>query len=237
MSFAATGMNSCLSQFFPVALLLGFAACVAGCTRAELESKSEAYDTAIAESNNAQILLNAVRASQRAPMSFVGLGDLTAQPAVTAGAGGAFNFIPSGLLGYNLNPSVSVSGGFSYQLSNLNRTDFMKRMQTPIPQKLVDNFFQLHWPDELIHLMVIREIDPRPDEYAWLVQTTAETCRSVPEGSSGHYAELCQRLEEDRLQFRTEGCHESFDLQFLGSGILSDETVPDYIAHVPTAQI
>jgi hypothetical protein len=143
--FFCKGHEFFLSRFFSVALLLGFAACLAGCTRAELETKAEAYDTAIAESNNAQILLNAVRASQRAPMSFVGLGDLSAQPAVTAGSNGTFNFSPSGLLGYNLNPSVSVSGGFTnYALANLNRTEFMQRMLKPVSPTVVDNFVQPH---------------------------------------------------------------------------------------------
>ena len=49
------------------ALLL--ATLAGGCTRIELENKAEAYDAAISESSNELILLNAVRASQRAPMS------------------------------------------------------------------------------------------------------------------------------------------------------------------------
>jgi hypothetical protein len=56
------------------------------CTRAELVSKADAYDEAIWDSNNKQILLNAVRASQRAPMSFVGFGDMLASPSFSGGA-------------------------------------------------------------------------------------------------------------------------------------------------------
>src|SRR5262245_55239591 len=85
----------------------------AGCTRVQLETKAQAYNQAIAESNNRQILLNAVRASQRAPMSFVGFGDLAATPSVSGGAGGTFNFDPFGLTTYTLSPNVSLNGGFS----------------------------------------------------------------------------------------------------------------------------
>src|SRR5262245_17965134 len=64
------------------ALGLAVATCVS-CTRAELVHKADAYDAAIWDANNRQILLNAVRASQRAPMSFVALGEVSANPVVT----------------------------------------------------------------------------------------------------------------------------------------------------------
>jgi hypothetical protein len=79
------------------------------CTRVELVNKADAY-AAIWDSNNRQILLNAVRASQRAPMSFVALGEVSASPNFSGTGAGTFNFLPSGLSGYSLNPSVSYSG-------------------------------------------------------------------------------------------------------------------------------
>jgi hypothetical protein len=54
--------------------------------------------------------LNAVRASQRAPMSFVALGEVSASPNFSGTGAGTFN-LPSGLSGYSLNPSVSYGGG------------------------------------------------------------------------------------------------------------------------------
>ena len=71
---------------------------------AELESKADAYNAAIAQSNNRQILLNAVRASQRAPMSFVGFGDVAATPTFSGSANGTFNFDPLGLTTYVVVP-------------------------------------------------------------------------------------------------------------------------------------
>src|SRR2546421_456194 len=72
------------------ALLL--ATLAGGCTRIELENKAEAYDAAISESSNELILLNAVRASQRAPMSFVSLGKINSNPSVGASLSSTFNF-------------------------------------------------------------------------------------------------------------------------------------------------
>src|SRR5690349_21749645 len=107
-------------------------ACSAACTRAELVSKADAYDEAIWDSNNKQILLNAVRASQRAPMSFVGFSDVLASPSFSGSAGSTVNLSPAGLTGYSLNPNVSYGGGFSqFTINNLNHADFAKKMHDP----------------------------------------------------------------------------------------------------------
>jgi hypothetical protein len=85
--------------------------CCSACTRVELVNKADAYDAAIWDSNNRQILLNAVRASQRAPMSFVALGEVSASPNFSGTGASTLNFLPGSLTGYSLNPSVSYSGG------------------------------------------------------------------------------------------------------------------------------
>jgi hypothetical protein len=83
------------SRFLP-ALARVVIAC-GSCTRVELVNKADAYDAAIWDSNNRQILLNAVRASQRVPMSFVALGEVSASPNFSGTGAGTFNFLPSGL--------------------------------------------------------------------------------------------------------------------------------------------
>ncbi len=112
---ASRGIDRVDRRTRTIAVCLAFliSGILAGCTRAELESKAEAYNAAIGESNNRQILLNAVRASQRAPMSFVGYGDVAATPTFSGSAAGTFNFDPFGLTTYTLNPTVNVGGGFS----------------------------------------------------------------------------------------------------------------------------
>src|SRR5258708_22584569 len=68
--------------------------CWGSCARVELINKADAYDAAIWDSNNRQILLNAVRASQRAPMSFVALGEVSASPNFSCTGAGTFHFLP-----------------------------------------------------------------------------------------------------------------------------------------------
>jgi hypothetical protein len=134
-----------------VALLVGGLS--TGCTRIELETKAEAYNEAIAGSNNEAILLNAVRASQRAPMSFVALGQVLSLPTFSGTAIGTFNFdtlIRGGLTTYSLTPTANVGGGFqSFTMDNLNMNKFMERMRQPIERKLIDYFVDLGWPEEL----------------------------------------------------------------------------------------
>jgi hypothetical protein len=75
----ASNIDTSLSVAGAAVICLGLSivtAYLAGCTRAELEHKADAYNQAIAESNNRQILLNAVRASQRAPMSVLAMSRL-----------------------------------------------------------------------------------------------------------------------------------------------------------------
>jgi hypothetical protein len=107
------------SIFFLICLV---ALSCAACTRAELVDKANAYDEAIWDSSNRQILLNAVRASQRAPMSFVGFGDVLASPNFSGSAAGTFNLAPSVLTNYSLNPTVTYGGGFRNSPSTISIT-------------------------------------------------------------------------------------------------------------------
>src|SRR3972149_2813485 len=116
--------------FIRSVLAVLLAAAVGGCTRAELESKASDYNTAIAESTNEAILLNAVRASQDAPMSFTAMGDVSATPSLSGSTEGTFNFDPARLTTYSLGPKMNVGGGFQeFKISNSNEKEFMKRIR------------------------------------------------------------------------------------------------------------
>lgn len=195
------------------------AACCVACTRAELENKADAYNAAIAQSNNRQILLNAVRASQRSPMSFVGFGDVSASPNYSGGANTAFNFSPSGLTSYVLNPSVNYSGGFStFALSNLNRSDYMKAIQEPIAPKRAQYFIDLRWPEELVDLLLVQSHVVTRGELAAIDADVGSRCASRLDERT---REICQRLDEDLEAFRSQGCHEfpssSAEITFLNT--------------------
>lgn len=176
-----------------VSVLVGL--CCTACTRAELVDKADAYDQAIWDASNKQILLNAVRASQRAPMSFVGYGDVLATPNFSGSAGTTVNLSPAGLSNYSLNPSVNYAGGFSsFTINNLNHEQFASKMRHAVNPNLVDYFHRLSWPDEMVDLLLINSIVLSPSEWRRLVQTVQTKCKT---DKSRRTDEICARLRED----------------------------------------
>jgi hypothetical protein len=180
-----------------VLILIASAALSCGaCTRAELIDKADAYDQAIWDSSNKQVLLNAVRASQRAPMSFVGFGDVLASPNFSGIAGSSFNFSPAGLTNYSLNPAVTYNGGFAqFTINNLNHADFAKKMQDPIDKKLIGHFHSLNWPKEMVDLILIHSIETTKARFEQLERVVLDKCASDGSDRTG---EICDQLAKDR---------------------------------------
>ncbi|MCP3447199.1 hypothetical protein [Bradyrhizobium sp. CCGUVB14] len=188
------------------AALMMVLGCGTGCTRGELEHKADAYNQAIAESNSRQILLNAVRASQRAPMSFVGFGDVAAAPTFSGSAGGTFNFDPFGLTTYNLNPTVNVNGGFtSFTMNNLNYAAFAQEMQRPLPPNIVQYFDQLKFPKELVKLIFVQEYTLPLQKRQRIAAEAAARCRAR---ANQRDADICDAMERDRDRFDKAGCQD-----------------------------
>jgi hypothetical protein len=182
-----------------------------GCTRLELEDKAGAYNAAIAESNNRQMLLNAVRASQRAPMSFVGFGEMQAQPTFSGNASGSWEFDPFGLTKTTAGSMLNVTGGFTgFQLSNLNDKEFIGRMQTPLTADLVKHFIDLNYPEELIELVFVQKYVLPQSDYNKVMRLVAMKCARPPDPRS---IEICERLAQDHEAARERGCHEG---EFIG---------------------
>ena len=198
-----------------LALGLATATCVS-CTRAELVHKADAYDAAIWDSNNRQILLNAVRASQRAPMSYVALGEISANPVVTGSTAGIFNVIPNGLSTYSFNPTVNYGGGFAtFQMSNLNQKEFAEKVHERIKPNVVLHFVGEKWPKELVELVFTQTITLTPDEFADIQRRTRETCDLRPDERSG---EICDIINADAAFYRDECPHRhDFSLVFLNT--------------------
>lgn len=188
------------------AALMMLLVCITSCTRGELEHKADAYNQAIAESNNRQTLLNAVRASQRAPMSFVGFGDVAATPTFSGAAGGTFNFDPLGLTTYNLNPTLNVNGGFtSFTMNNLNYAAFAQELQRPLPPSVVEYFDQLKFPKELVKLIFVQEYILPVQKRQRIAAEAAARCRAR---ASQRDADLCDAMERDRDRFDNAGCRD-----------------------------
>jgi hypothetical protein len=181
------------------------ASLLSGCTRAELEHKADAYNQAIAESNNRQILLNAVRASQRAPMSFVGFGDVSATPNWSGSASGTFNFDPFGLTTYNVNPSVSMAGGFSaFTMNNLNNAEFAQQLQRHISPADVEYFVALKFPKELVQLIFVQEYRIAARQRQKIESDVSARCASRHDPRT---IQFCEQLSRDRADFEAAGCH------------------------------
>jgi hypothetical protein len=187
-------------------LCAAIATCVS-CTRAELVHKADAYDAAIWDANNRQILLNAVRASQRAPMSFVAMGEVAANPVVSGSTAGIFNVIPNGLSSYSINPTVNYGGGFAtFQMSNLNQQEFAKSMHFQFTQHLVDHFMGEKWPKELIELVLTRSITLRPGEWSEIQRRRQQYCAAFTDERS---RDICAIIDDDWAFY--QGCPHRHD--------------------------
>jgi hypothetical protein len=197
-------MPALVGRGLVAAVILG--ACCVACTRAELENKADAYNAAIAQSNNRQILLNAVRASQRSPMSFVGFGEVSASPNYSGGANTTVNLSPAGLTSYVLNPSVNYAGGFStFSLSNLNSSDYMNAIQNPLTPQQVQYFRDLSWPKEMIDLLVTDSYVLKREDVLRIDHEVRSRCDNPRDHRT---VEICQRLLDDEAEFKAEGCQE-----------------------------
>jgi hypothetical protein len=192
-----------LTRFLLIGSVVGLLA--AGCTRAELEDKAGAYNQAIGESNNRQILANAVRASQRGPMSFVGFGDMAATPTFSGGATGSWTFDPFGAVTTSmLGTSVNASGGFSsFGLSNLNSSEFIQKMQTHVPLTLVKHFKDLNYPEELMALVFVQQYVLPHGLYSQIVHSVEIACSAPLDLRS---QQLCDQIAKDRATSREHGC-------------------------------
>jgi hypothetical protein len=195
------GRNCCRLAVLCFSIVASLLTC---CTRAELEHKADAYNQAIAESNNRQILLNAVRASQRAPMSFVGFGDVSATPNWSDSAGGTFNFDPLGLTTYNVNPSVSMAGGFSsFTMNNLNNSEFARQLERHISPADVQYFVDLKFPKELVQLIFVQEYRISARQRQKIESDVSVRCASRHDPRT---LQFCEQLSRDRANFDATGC-------------------------------
>src|ERR1700760_335971 len=107
------GFAVCANSFR--VLVVGIASTLlATCANVQMGYNVLSYDTAVADSANQQLLLNAVRASQHYPRSFTAVGQLQAGPPLSASANSTLNLTSwTGLQTYTLTPSAQASAGYS----------------------------------------------------------------------------------------------------------------------------
>lgn len=222
-------------------VLMGIAVLGAGCTRGELEHKADAYNQAIAESNSRQILLNAVRASQRAPMSFVGFGDVAATPTFSGAANGTFNFDLLGMTTYNVNPTLNVNGGFtSFTMNNLNYAAFAQEMQRPLSPAIVQYFDDLKFPKELVRLIFVQEYTLPVQRRLKISAEAGARCRARADQRD---IDICDALQRERDQFERAGCqdfpevHKTMTLLNVGRDLCAMVTFQTFVRELRLLEI
>jgi hypothetical protein len=174
-----------------VALLAG------GCAAAQMRDNVMSYDDALAVSANEMLLLNAVRSSQRFPMSFASIGQIYGAPQLAGSLGAQLNFTDAiGFTTGALTPNVSTIGpGYSqFILDNLNSKDFMARMRNPVPTEIIRSFLDSNWPKELVQLVYIQSLAPDAAQVDAIDRKRRSVCASASEERASR---LCAVLEED----------------------------------------
>jgi hypothetical protein len=180
------------------------------CAEVQMDYNALSYDSAIADSANQLLLLNAVRASQHYPRSFTSAGAVVGGPPVTGGIGSTFNFNQfSSLQNYSLTPNFAASAGYSqFNLSNLNFNEFMSQMRKPVDPAIIAAFSKNpNWPRQLLDLFDYQYFGPTPIQVHAIDSQRKVTCES-PNGTRV-VRERCKDLYGQIAEY-TERCGTHF---------------------------
>jgi hypothetical protein len=188
------------------------------CAELQMDYNVLTYDSAVADSGNQLLLLNAVRASQHYPRSFTSVGGLLASPPVTGGLASTLNFNQfASLQNFNVNPTLAASPGYgSFALANLNSQDFMIRMRKPVDIDIIKAFeSNPNWPRQLLDLLYFQRFNPSPSMVriidikrkskcpAAIVTGRAAVCNNLNEQiakytarCTAHFVDITERMAE-----------------------------------------
>jgi hypothetical protein len=198
-------MLSVVARFMSrVAIFVPFA--ITGCASYQMNYNVSSYDEAIANSANELLLLNAVRASQRYPMSFTQVGGISAGPQVGGALDGTFNFNPLGLSTFSVNPKASnLSAGYNeFALSNLNDGESLQKLRRPISPEIIQSFRSSGWPEDLVDMLYVSLIIPPPGKLKELHKDRNNHC-SPQTAKSRRDAQLCDIIQSEENNF-IENC-------------------------------
>jgi hypothetical protein len=178
------------------------ASCLIGsCAEVQMGYNVLTYDTAIADTGNELLLLNAVRASQHFPRSFTSVGQLVAGPPLTASLASTLNFTAlAGLQTYSVNPAAQASPGYSqFSLGNLNAQQFMASIRKPVSSTITQSFFQNpSWPKQLLDLIYLQNLQPSAQTVRSIDAARKAKC-AAPTNSDT--ASRCQLMNEQIAEF------------------------------------
>ena len=182
---------------------------LSACAEVQMGYNVLTYDTAIADTANQLLLLNAVRASEHYPKSFTSTGGLVAGPPVSGSIQGTWNFTTlAGLQNYSLNPSTTASAGYTqFALGNLNAQKFMVAMRAPVNEKITKAFNDdTTWPRQVLQLVYYQAFFPTEEVIRTVDASRKSLCLAPTNGFSTSF---CNRLTEQIEEF-TSNCNEHF---------------------------
>jgi hypothetical protein len=138
-----------------------------GCSdMVDFSSWSSGYDKAIERSHNENMLLNMVRASQNQPLHFTTVAVVRGNGQISP----SFNilgtlpfrrftdFARNGAELSSVGPSLSVSGGFNFDMASLDNAEFIAGLLTPIRPATVNYYVGQGIPRELLFNLLIERI-------------------------------------------------------------------------------
>lgn len=144
------------------ALVVALALGVAGCeTSVDFSDWAAGYDKAIEKTHDENMLINMVRASRNAPMHFVTVSVARGSGTASGGASVSFPF-GKGLEGLrpfaSSSVSLSVSGGFNFDMASLDNSEFVAGLLTPIAPATVHFYVNQGVPRELLFNLLIDKV-------------------------------------------------------------------------------
>ena len=179
----------------------------AGCAKVQMGYNVLSFDSAIADTANQQLLLNAVRSSQHYPKSFTQAGELKAAPPVSGGIGSTFNLTRfDGLGAYSFTPNVAADGGYSeFSLKNLNFEEYMINIRKEIKGEITDTFIRNpNWPQQLRDLLYIQKFEPKEQQIIAIDSSRKSICQRP---STRSQVERCDILTKQIAKF-TSACED-----------------------------
>ena len=195
-----------------------------GCTQPYIVNTAIEYNKSLAEYVNEEILLNAVRASKRAPMSFAAIGGYTGVARKTANLGLSLPFLDV-LNSGSASPSVSgyIQDGTSFQ--NLNADEFAKKLKEPVAPDLMLNYLAQNWPGQLIFSLFVSRVTIKAHVYArWFI-----AARLICNGGGSRFRanqQVCGAFDGDLDQLSsTADCRAEYDEVTLERALLSPNIV------------
>jgi hypothetical protein len=161
-----------------VVLCLGAGACAFS---PSLTDRAIAFNKAIADSTNKEILLNALRARDRLPTYYTRVASDTANTTFSPSVSMQIPLGPgANAKGYF--PNVSIGSSLQNQLSmqNLDDQKFMRGVLTPVSVDVLGYYLRQGWPAEVLLTVTIAEISVTPDTAKTLEAAFDAQCRASP---------------------------------------------------------